>query len=85
MTSRSFSEDPVVKLTGALSEPEAEMWRELLANEGIVAMVKNMSAFLAHHQLPFSNSFDLFVRESDLERAQELLAPTLEPDGGDTR
>jgi hypothetical protein len=70
-----YSDDPLVRLVGSLSEPEAEMWRELLVNEGIPAMVKNISALSVAYGASPANSFDLFVRESDLERAQELLAP----------
>ena len=75
---RFFHDDnPVVKLVGALAEPEAEMHRELLADNGIVAMVKNMGAS-TYLQLPMENNFDLFIRESDLERANEILTPLLE-------
>ncbi len=70
-----YSDDPVVRLVGGLAEPEAEMWRELLVNEGIPAMVKNTDALSATYGASPANSFDLFVRESDLERAQALLAP----------
>jgi len=72
-----YDDNPVVKLVGALSEPVAEMYRELLADNGIVAMVKNMGA-LTHLRLPMENDFDLFIRQSDLERAKELLTPVLQ-------
>ncbi len=71
-----YSDDPVVKLVAAVTEPEAEMRRELLANEGIVAMVKNksgLSYMWGSGALPFENSHDLFVKQSDLERAEEIL------------
>ena len=71
------SDNPVVKLVGALTEPEAEMYRELLADNGIVGMVKNTGAF-TYLQLPMENSFDLLIRQSDLERATEVLMPLLE-------
>ena len=66
------SDNPVIKVASGLTEPEAEMHRELLADNDITAMVKNMSS-LAHHRLPMSNSFDLFVQQSDLERTHEVL------------
>ncbi len=72
------SDDPIVKLVGALSEPEAEMWRELLANDGIVAMVKYLGALGGQTQRRgLTNDFDLFVKQSDLERAREVLGPLL--------
>jgi len=71
-----YSDDPVVKLVGALTEPEAELRRGLLTEEGIVTLIKNKS-FLSHMwgstSLPFENSHDLLVKESDLAHAKEVL------------
>jgi hypothetical protein len=69
------STDPVVELIGALSQPEAEMWRELLANNGIVAMVKDVSPHHSGGMLPMGSDCVLLVRQRDLERARELLQP----------
>lgn len=71
-----YSDDEVVKLVGALTEPEAELRRELLANEAIVSMVKNMSGIgyrWGGTPSSFDNTFDLFVKQSDLARATEVL------------
>ncbi len=71
-----YSDDPVVKLIGALTEPELELRRGLLTEEGIVTMMKNRS-FLSHMwgsaALPFENSHDLYVKQSDLTRAEAIL------------
>ncbi len=71
-----YSGDDVVKLVGALTEPEVELRRGLLEEEGIVVLIKNRS-FLSHMwgttALPFENSHDLLVKESDLARAREVL------------
>lgn len=72
------SDDPIVKLIAALTEPEAQMRRELLENEGVPAMVKNTGALQSHLQLPFSQDFDLYVKKSDLERAAETLGPLID-------
>lgn len=72
------SDDPIVKLLAALTEPEALMRRELLENEGVPAMVKNTGALQSHLQLPFSQDFDLYVKKSDLERAAEILGPLID-------
>jgi hypothetical protein len=77
-----YSDDPDVKLVAGISEPEVEAWRELLANNGIPSMVKNMSYLsydLGRAALPVPNNFDMWVRQSDFERAREVLAPFLEP------
>ncbi|MCH7837362.1 MAG: hypothetical protein IIC26_02520 [Chloroflexi bacterium] len=74
------SDDPIVKLTAALIEPEAEMWRGLLANSGIVAMVKYVGVGALGRstlRLGLNNDFDLFVKQSDLERARAVLGTLL--------
>ncbi len=78
------SDDPIVKLVAALSEPEAQMRQELLQNNGVPAMVKNMGALQGHLQQPFSQDFDLFVKRNDAEHAAEILGPLMDaapPDG----
>ena len=74
-----YSDDPVVKLVGALSEPEAEMWRELLAEDGLIAMVKYTGALGGYGYRGGTRDFDLFVKQSDLARARQILAPTFDP------
>ncbi len=79
----SGSDDPIVKLVGGLGRTQAEMWRELLENDGVPAMFKNMGGGLSYHfgaADTFTSDWDLFVKESDLERARELL-PSLDEDG----
>ena len=69
------SGDPIVKLAGALSETEAQMLRDILQDNGVPAMVKNMNFLtVAHEAGSLGNDYDLFVRQSDLERARELLS-----------
>ena len=75
-----YSGDPEVKVVAALSELEAKMWQEMLANNGIAAAAKNITGGVwSQYGAPTSlgNHYDLFVKESDLERARELLAPLL--------
>ncbi len=71
--------DALVKVAAALSEPEAAMWRELLENNGIPAMVKNtnvLSVTFETGSMPWD--CDLYVRRRDLERAREILGPLME-------
>ncbi len=72
------TDDPIVKLVAALTEPEAQMRQELLENESVPAMVKNVGALQSHLQQPFSQDFDLFVKRSDAERAAEVLGPLMD-------
>ncbi len=74
-----YSDDPMVRVAAALGEPEAEMWRELLSNNGVPAATKNTDSLSVAYGASPGNSFDLFVKQSDLELAREVLAPLLEP------
>jgi hypothetical protein len=44
--------DPLVAVAAAISEPEAQMWRELLENNGIPAMVKNVNPLSVTQEFP---------------------------------
>ena len=80
---RFFSSgDPIVKLVAALSETEAQMSRDILEDNGIPAMVRNMNFLTVTHEAGsmMGNDYDLFVKQSDLERARELLSPQLDPE-----
>ena len=74
-----YSDDPVVKLAGGLLEPEAEMWREALENEGIRAFVKIMDPVALSQGRATGTNCALFVKRSDVERAREILGPLLGP------
>ncbi|MGB2694122.1 MAG: hypothetical protein WBD55_02915 [Dehalococcoidia bacterium] len=77
-----YSDDPILKVAAGLSEPEAEMWRELLQNNGVQAMTKNMGGGLAYNwgrATTFANDYDIFVKRSDVGRARDLLTPLLSP------
>ena len=81
-----YSDDPVVKLVSALSEPEAEMWCELLLNEGVATMSKNVGSGVGHAEgraTMFTRDYDLFVKQSDLERARAILDSLEEPEEED--
>jgi hypothetical protein len=71
--------DPLAKVASALTEPEAQMWRELLENNGIPAMLKNVNPLSVTQTFPSAfGDFDIYVKQSDLERAEEVLAPLRE-------
>ena len=74
-----YSDDPIVKVASGLLEPEAEMWREILENEGVRAFSKVMDP-LARSSATGTNTA-LFVKQSDLERAREVLGLLLEDRG----
>ena len=74
-----YSDDPEVKVSAGLSEPEALMFQELLANSGIPAMIKNRNFLSVTKEFgSMPGDFTLFVKQSDLERAREVLGPAAE-------
>ena len=69
-----YSEDPVVKVRAALSESEALLLREVLEDSGVPVMSKNMNVLTVTHEAgSFGSDYDLFVKQSDLARAEEIL------------
>ena len=74
------SGDPIVKLCGALGEPDALMRKELLENNDLPSMVKNMAGDAAAYGATAAFGFDLFVKQSDVERATEILGPLMGDD-----
>ena len=76
---RFFSSgDPIVKLAAAFDEVEAQMSRDIPEDNGIPAMVKNMNFLtITHEGGSMGDDFDLFVKQSDLERARKVLGPLL--------
>lgn len=74
-----YDKDPIVKVAAGLSEPEALMYRELLENNGVAAMAKNMNFLSVTREFgSMPGDFDILVKQSDFERAQEVLRPRIE-------
>ena len=68
-----YDEDPMVRVAAGLLEPEAEMWRELLQNEGIHSFKKMDTVAVA--DMAAGTNVAIFVKQSDAERARGVLAP----------
>ena len=69
------SDDDLVRLTIAGSEPEAELLRGLLATEGIESMQRPMDfAAGALDGWAAGGAREVLVRAADLETARELIA-----------
>lgn len=70
-----YSDDPDVKLAEGMSEYDAAQFRELLANSGIASMAKNVNALYGNYGgvAPFGNDYTLWVRQSDVEAACQVL------------
>jgi hypothetical protein len=75
-----YSDDEIIKLADGVSETEAELARELLVNNGVPAMIRNMD-FLSvdggRMAMPAANNFALYVKQSDVQSAIDILGPLL--------
>ena len=69
-----YDENPPVRVAAGLLEPEAEMWREILANEGINSM-KTMDTVSVADGLATGTNVGILVRREDVGRARALLEP----------
>ena len=76
-----YSDDPTVKVRAALTESDVLLLRDVLEESDVPAMFKNMNVLTVTHEAgSFGSDYDLFVKQSDLERARELLSPAQEPE-----
>ncbi len=69
-----YSDDEIVRLASGLLEPEAEMWREILVNEGVRAFTKVLDPVARSDGQATGTNVGIFVKQSDLERAQQIVA-----------
>ena len=67
-------QDEPVWVATAQTDFEAQLWRDLLAEGGIRCMVRNVDP-LAGRGLPMPSAYSqqLWVLQSDVERAREIL------------
>jgi hypothetical protein len=76
-----YSDDEIVKLADGLSELESEQCADALRGDGIIAMRKDMSALAAYRRVwPIvqPDSYALFVKHSEVDRAVRVLSPLLD-------
>jgi hypothetical protein len=77
--STSSGDDPTVYLATAPGEPVARMWQDILKQEGIIAMVKwEKDAVGQPYVSDFAAVHQLYVLESQLDRAKAVLEPYVE-------
>lgn len=74
--------DDIVLLGNPESEAEAELWRGILAQWGIVALVRNRSATA---YLQFADHYEVLVRHDNLEEARQLVGLSESGDMGSSQ
>jgi len=67
---RAETPDDLVLLGRPQSEAEAELWRNILSQWGVLCLIKNVSA-LAYTRV--GDMFEVWVRRDDAEYGRELL------------
>lgn len=77
------ADDPTVKLVANVDEPEALMCKELLDNGGVPAYVKNSDSYSATYGATPLLGVDIYVKRSDVERAEEILGLSWRPTAGE--
>jgi hypothetical protein len=66
---------PLSYLTTAPNEAVAGMWQGILAEHNIRSMIKGADLKAAMYALHYNLQCEIFVLDSDLERAREILEP----------
>jgi hypothetical protein len=72
---RSYTKEPIVVLTSFENYMEAELTKGILESEGISSMIVRADTTIASKTGSYDNKggIDLLVKESELEKAQEIL------------
>jgi hypothetical protein len=69
---RRGGQEPLVKIASAANQALAEMWKELLKNNGIPSLARIAGPLTAYAS--FTSPHDILVLASDAEQARRILA-----------
>ena len=72
--------EPLVYIATGPNEPVARMWAEILENEGIHTLVKSGELQAAMYMPSLLSRCEIYVVESQAEKAKEILTPFQEDD-----
>lgn len=75
----SRRDEPLVRVASAGNQALGEMWREVLANNGIPALLRIAGPLTAYNT--FASPHDLYVTAPNAARARALLAAYNEDEG----
>ena len=74
----NLSKEPLVHIATAPNEPIAQMWAGILEDNNVPCMVKGGDLGASMYIPQFQLHQQLWVLESDAEKAREILAPFVE-------
>ncbi len=72
------NDEPLVKIATAPNEPIANMWSGILADHNIRCLLKGGNLGAAMYIPTIVLSYQVYVLESETDKAKEILAPFLE-------
>ena len=83
-TEATADDDPIVYLATVGNEPLARMWAELLADEGVRAMLKPLGPGMGAWASTATFEHELYVLQSQLSQAQAIVRQLETDDGRQT-
>jgi hypothetical protein len=75
---RKISKEPIVHIATAPNEMVANMWSEILEENGIHCLLQGGELQAAMYASPLAVPYKIYVLESEAEKAKEVLEPFLE-------
>ena len=79
LTHEKFNE-PLVYIATAPNEIVANLWNDVLAENGIKCLLRSANLITSVFASPIANQYEVLVLASDAEKAKEILTPFLEED-----
>jgi hypothetical protein len=70
--------EPLIHVATATNEIVANMWKGVLAENGINCLLKSANLVTSVYASPIANQYEVLVLASEAEKAREILTPFLE-------
>ncbi len=77
-TGHEFNKEPIVHIATAPNEAIANMWSGILEENSIRCMLKGMGLQASMYASPLAVNYEIYVLESEADKAKEILEPFLE-------
>ncbi len=70
--------EPLVHIATAPNEMVANLWKDVLTENGIKCLLKSINLVTSLYTSPFTLQYEVQVLASDAEKAREILTPFIE-------
>ena len=74
-TKSAKGKEPLVHITTAPNEIVANLWKAVLAENGIHCLLKSINLVASLYTSPITLQYEILVLSSDAEKAREILTP----------